>query len=441
MVTEQTVKEKPKWLKEEAIYNPPRTGESIKGKVVNKIHSEIWVDFGGPTLGVVPAREARDGLGTGKILNVGDEATAVVMSPDNQQGYCVLSLKQASKDLIWDILEKKRDSQEDFEIVPEKANKGGLMANVYGITGFLPVSQLSLENYPRVREDEKDLIVQKLKELTGKPLKVRVLDASRDDKKLIFSEKSIYDAEIERFLSKIKVGDIVEGVISGVVNFGAFVTIHNGLEGLIHISEIDWSHVDSPNQYFKEGQRIKAKVVSIDDSKVSLSTRLMKEDPWVTQARGIEVDSTVQGKVIKHLPFGALVSIRDSLTAICHISELSDMPIEKASQTVDINKIYDFKVIEFNPEDHSIFLSRKGIEGGAKAPQESSNSTEEPKEEDVDPELENKLLESGLTKNQVSAILKSSFKNINDLSKASDDDLMDIPGIGAKAIEKIRTVV
>jgi small subunit ribosomal protein S1 len=337
------------------------------------------------------------------------------------------------------MLERKKETQEVFEIVADKANKGGLMATVFGITGFLPVSQLSLEHYPRVREDEKDLILQKLKELIGVPLKVKVLDASRDDKKLIFSEKSIYDEEIERFLDKVEVGDTIEGTISGVVNFGAFVTIHTGLEGLIHISEIDWTHVENPHQYFKEGQKVKAKVVSVDDSKVSLSTRLMKEDPWITTARGIEVDSVVQGKVVKHLPFGALVSIRDTLTAICHISELSEIPIERASQAVDINKVYDFRVIEFNPEEHSIFLSRKGIDGSKPA-----KTAEEAKEEEVknetDPALEEKLSEAGLTKNQIGAVLKSDFGTVKALTEATDDQLMDISGIGAKAIEKIRTL-
>lgn len=352
----------PSWLPEGENLVPPKEGSLIKGKILFKSKNELWVEVGKRTIGVVPPREIKDGLGTMKSLKVGDDVTAYVLSAENEQGYMVLSLKRAARQTVWDILEKKMETKEEIEVTPTKANRGGLIVILHGIQGFLPVSQLSLEHYPRVKDANREEILAKLKRLTLAPMKVRVLDVNRKEKKLIFSEKATFSEDVKDMLKKLNVGDVVDGTVSGIVNFGVFVKLDKGIEGLIHISEIAWEHVSNPSDYMSEDQRIKAKIIEIDDDKVSLSTRQLTEDPWIEHTKGIELGKIVSGKVMRIVPFGALVKVNDFVDALAHITELSNKPLDKASQIVEIGKTYKFKVIEFDPTEHRMGLSLKGVE-------------------------------------------------------------------------------
>jgi len=471
----------PSWLKEENIKRIPGVGEIVTGKVFYRTKNELWVKIDERTIGVVPPREIKDGLGTAKSLKVGDEVTASVVSPENKDGYMVLSLKRAARDTVWKILEKKKETGEVFEIYPSKANRGGLIATVHNIQGFIPVSQLSLENYPRVKDGNKEEILAKIKRLLGKPMKVRVLDVNRKEKKLIFSEKATYSEEVEEFIKKLEIGEVVNGTVSGIVDFGVFVTLEKGIEGLIHISEIAWEHVSDPFQYFKEGQKIKAKVIDITDGKISLSTRQMTEDPWKKAVEGIKLGSMVKGKVLRIVPYGAIVKIGDYVNAILHISELSETPVEKASQVVEVNKEYTFRVVEFDPEEHRMGLSLKGVENSLKQktvegedvtsteqssvaeiledkvtkPESTSRESIDNKEDKMDSRIEVNdsekekgeretlaefFLSLGLTKRQAE-ILASSGISRNELMEEKEgiikERLLSIKGIGEKAVEKI----
>ncbi len=357
-----TQKNLPSWLSEDENLVPPAEGSLVKGKIIFKSKNELWVEVGKRTIGVVPPREIKDGLGTMKSLKVGEDVTAYVLSPENEQGYMVLSLKRAARQTVWDILEKKMESKEEIEVTPSKANRGGLIVVLHGIQGFLPVSQLSLEHYPRVKDANREEILAKLKRLTLTPMKVRVLDVNRKEKKLIFSEKATFSEDVKDMLKKLSVGDVVDGTVSGVVNFGVFIKLDKGVEGLIHISEIAWEHVANPSDYFSEGQRIKAKVIEVDEDKVSLSTRQLTEDPWIEHTKGIELGKVVSGKVTRIVPFGALVKVNDFVDALAHITELSEKPLDKASQIVEVGKSYKFKVIEFDPTEHRMGVSLKGVE-------------------------------------------------------------------------------
>lgn len=248
-------------------------GETIEGKVLSIRKHEVLVDLGPQGIGLVPRRE----VGFYRNLNVGDEITACIVDTELENGYSLLSLRKAAKDRGWDEVIAKMESAETIEVSPYDANRGGLLVEYDGVRGFLPVSQLSAEHYPRVGSSDKDEILQRLNSLIGKPLTVRILDCDRKANKLIFSEKeAIKDGLAARF-EKLKVGDAVKGVVTGVVDFGVFVNVE-GIEGLVHISEISWERVNNPNDYVKVGDTIEAKIIAIDKDRLSLSMKQLTED-------------------------------------------------------------------------------------------------------------------------------------------------------------------
>ena len=217
-------------------------GEVVEGTVLSVRKHELWVDLGSHGVGLVPRRE----IGASRSLKEGDAVTASIVDPEIEEGYALLSLRKAAKDRGWDEIKRVFDAGEVIEVTAYDANRGGLLIELEGIRGFMPVSQLSAEHYPRVAGADKDEILQRLNALVNKPIRVRVLDADRKTNKLIFSEKeAIKEGLAERF-EQLKVGDVVKGVVTGVVDFGAFVNV-DGIEGLIHISEISWERVNNPS--------------------------------------------------------------------------------------------------------------------------------------------------------------------------------------------------
>jgi ribosomal protein S1 len=237
------------------------------------------------------------------------------------------------------------------------------------VRGFLPVSQLSAENYPRVSGADKDEILHRLTRLVGKPLAVRVLDLDRRDNKLIFSEKAAKREDTESKVAKLKVGDVVKGLVTGVVDFGIFVNV-DGVEGLVHISEIAWDRVESPSKYVKVGEEIEAKIISIDRDKLSLSMKQLLPDPWLAEVAKLKVGEQVDGKITRITPFGAFVQVTPVIEALVHISELSDEHVEDPNTLVKLGETKNFTIIGIDPEAHKLSLSLKG-----KAPKKAAGST------------------------------------------------------------------
>jgi small subunit ribosomal protein S1 len=314
---------------------------------------EVWVDLGANGLGVVLHRELQGGT-----AKVGDPITTSVVDPEMEDGYALLSMKRAEKDRGWDELQRLYDEQEIIDVVPRDANRGGLLVELEGIRGFLPVSQLAAGHYPRVLGADKDEILQKLNQLSTKTLQVRIIDLSRKDNKLIFSEKeAIKDSMQERF-SKLKVGDEVEGVVTGVIDFGAFVNV-DGIEGLIHISEISWERVEDPRNYIKVGQEVKAKIIAIDKDRLSLSLKQMSEDPWLQEVKAFKKGEVVDGKVTRITPFGAFVQLSPSVEALVHVSEMGDDDSIDPEKIFQLNENKKFKVLDIDVEGRKIALSLK----------------------------------------------------------------------------------
>lgn len=329
-------------------------GDVVEGTISSVKKHELWIDLGSSGVGVVMRRE----IGHGQPLEVGQSITVSVIDPELEEGYALLSMKRAAKDRGWDELQRVFDEQEIIEITPYDANRGGLLVELEGIRGFLPVSQLAAGHYPRVSGADKDEILQKLNILVNKPLRVRILDVSRKDNKLIFSEKEAVKDDMQARFAKLKVGDVVEGVVTGVIDFGAFVNV-DGIEGLIHISEISWERVEDPRTYVKVGETVKAKIIAIDKDRLSLSLKQMTEDPWLQQVKAFAKGDVVEGKITRITPFGAFVQLSPAVEALVHVSEMGDDDNVDPEKIFQLNEKKQFKVLDIDTEARKIALSLK----------------------------------------------------------------------------------
>jgi small subunit ribosomal protein S1 len=268
----------------------------------------------------------------------------------------LLSLRKAAKDKGWDEIQKVTEEGRTIEVEPFDANRGGLLIEYEGVRGFMPASQLSAEHYPRAAGREKDEIMQRLNALIGKPMKVQILDVDKKNNKLIFSEKeAVKDGLSEKF-SSLKVGDTVKGKITGVLDFGAFVNV-DGIEGLVHISEISWERVNNPADYLKVGDQIEAKIIAIDKDRLSLSLKQLAEDPWLTEVDKFKKGTDVEGTVTRITPFGAFVQISPSIEALVHVSELGNDA--DPEEVFKLNERKKFKVLDVDKENRKISLSLK----------------------------------------------------------------------------------
>ena len=328
------------------------TGDTVDGTVLSVKKHEILIDLGAKGVGLVPRREAS----FARNLEVGQEVTASVIDSEMEDGYVLLSLRKAVKDKGWDEIQAKLEAGEVVEVTPSDANRGGLLVEYEGIRGFLPVSQLSAEHYPRVGSADKDEILQRLNSLVGKGIKVRILDANKKDNKLIFSEKeAVKDGLAARF-AELNVGDTVKGMVTGVVDFGVFVNV-DGIEGLVHISEISWERVNNPSDYVKVGDEIEAKIIAIDKERLSLSIKQLTEDPWLSEVENLKKGSKVEGTVTRITPFGAFVQISPAVEALVHVSELGEGNDVDPEKVFTLNERKDFTVLDIDKEGRKISLT------------------------------------------------------------------------------------
>lgn len=337
--------------------NHPTHETLVEGKVIGKDKMAVYIDLPPFGTGIIYGREylnARDIL---KKTNIGDSVTAKVVDTDNEDGYIELSLKEARQALIWTEAEGAIGKHTLFDILVKDANKGGLIMEWQGIAGFLPASQLKPEHYPRVADGDKELIYRELKKLVGEKLQVAIITADPKEGKLIFSEKNQEDGDKKEILNRYQVGDVLEGEVTGAVDFGIFVKLEEGLEGLVHISEIDWALVENPRAMYKPGTAVKVKVIEIKDGKISLSIKALKPNPWVEAANKFKKGDVVDGVVIKYNKHGALVSIEEGVAGLVHISEFETE--EQLRATLELGKKYPFEITLFEPATSRMTLSYK----------------------------------------------------------------------------------
>lgn len=347
----------------DAIVTPPSTGDLVEGSIIALARGRVYVDLPPFGTGVIYGREYLNAADVLRKANPGDAITAKVVDPSGVDGYIELSLKEARQAAIWGEAEQAIAAQSIFNLTVEEANKGGLILAWQGIKGFLPASQLAKEHYPRVPEGDKDKILGELEKLVNMTLPVRIITADPKEGKLIFSERTGADEEEKTSLiDKYQVGDEVMGEVTGAVDFGVFIKLEQGLEGLVHISELDWGLVEDPRSLFKVGDSVKVKVIEIKDGKVSLSIKALKENPWKSAANRYKKGMEVHGVVIKHNKHGALASIEEGVAGLVHISEFASP--NELKEALELGKTYPFVIKVFEPKEQRMTL---GFVGDKKA--------------------------------------------------------------------------
>jgi small subunit ribosomal protein S1 len=346
-----------KLLDEKQYFNLPKIGELIKGKVISANKNEVYLDLAGVATGVVRGKERYDEGEEYKNLQPGDEVEATVLELENENGELELSFQYAGRQKAWQTIKVHEKEGQILSVTVTDANKGGLMVRVENTMGFLPVSQLSPEHYPRVPGGDKNRILEILKDYIGKKFEVKVIDAKEDEDKLIVSEKAAWEETQKDVLSKYTVGSVVEGVVTAITDFGVFVEFSDKLEGLIHISEIAWQRIDDPHDFVKVGQQVKAEIIGIQSSKIFLSIKKLLDDPWKNVETKYKIGEKVSGKIIKVNPFGLFVELDENIHGLAHISQLSDSPIEDINAFAKAGDTRDFYVVSMDPKNHRLGLS------------------------------------------------------------------------------------
>ncbi|HEX5429968.1 MAG TPA: S1 RNA-binding domain-containing protein [Patescibacteria group bacterium] len=339
----------------------PKVGDVLEGKILSVGKNEVYIDIDGFGLGVVRGRELYDETVRLSTLKVGDMVFASVLEPENKEGNIELSFRQAGQERVWQTLSDRMRSREVITTKILDANKGGLMVEVNGVLGFLPVSQLSSEHYPRVEEGDKSKILEILKSYVGSEFAVQIITADAEEEKLIVSEKAVTEEELRSKISKLKIGDVVEGTVSGIVDFGIFIKFGDGLEGLVHISELAWSRIEHPKDLYKVGQKVQAQIISVDRDRISLSVKRLQPDPWLESIKKYEVGQTVTGKVTKVMQFGAFVELDPDIYGLVHSVELSNDEGKNPSDIVSVGQTLEFKIISIEPQEHRLGLSLRAL--------------------------------------------------------------------------------
>lgn len=329
----------------------------VEGPVVAINKSYVYIDLAPIGTGLIFGAEYMNARDVIRKINIGDLIKAKVVERENKDGYIELSLKEAKQALIWSEAEVAIKNKTTVELIVKDANKGGLIVEWQGIAGFLPASQLQTDNYPRVEDGDKDKILKELKKLIGKRLAVTIINASPKEGKLIFSERTVDTKEKTEIVGKYVLGDEVDGTVTGIVDFGAFVKIEDNLEGLVHISEIDWGLIEDPRNHLKVGDAVRAKIIEIKDNKISLSIKALKSNPWKEAAEKYKKGDDVGGVVIKFNKHGALVSVEEGVAGLVHISEFGTEA--KMKEELSLGKKYSFEISFFEPKEERMTLVLK----------------------------------------------------------------------------------
>ncbi len=344
----------------------PKVGDMVEGRVIKKSARTLYFDLGLWGVGIVYGIEFTNAQDIVKNLKVGNNAFAKILEVENEAGFRELSLAEAQSQKSWDLIRELKRTNKTVATKILNVNRGGLMVEISGLEGFLPVSQLSNEHYPRVEGGDKNKILEELSKFIGQDFNVRVLDFDSRENKLIVSEKAAEEENLKQAIGRHQVGDVITGAISGIVDWGVFIKWPVGeetLEGLIHISELDWQLIENPADFIKVGDNVSAKIIDIANDRISLSLKQLKPDPWKIASAFLEKGMIVDGLVKKYNSFGAFVEVayphsvdgkNEVLQGLCHISEFgSDEKIKKA---LEVAKKYQFKILAFIPEEHRMSL-------------------------------------------------------------------------------------
>lgn len=335
-------------------------GELIEGMVVFRGKNKLLLDIGGIATGIISGRELRDSFNTFKELKNGDTISALVLEEENDEGMIVLSLRMASQQKAWDRFHKLVESEGTMKFTAQEVNKGGLLANIDGIRTFLPVSQLAPANYPRVNNADSTEIISRLQKFIGHTFTVKIISMDEEAGKIVVSEREAMAEQRSHTLEGLKVGEVREGLVSGIVKFGLFVAF-DGLEGLVHISEIAWGHVKNPSEYAEVGNKVNVKIIGIDGEKLSLSIKQLTKDPWEEIAERYPVGMTVSGTVVRFADYGAFIKLEKDINGLAHLSELDHNKVTDPAEVLTIGQKVEAQVINIDVDERRIGLSIKAL--------------------------------------------------------------------------------
>jgi len=336
----------------------PKAGTILQGRIINISKSGAVIDLDSAGIGMVYPGEFYDNPERMKTLKQGDTVSAMIIELENEDGYRELSLWSAQMTTAWQDIKEKMDKEEIVTTTVININKGGLIVEVSGVQGFLPLSQLSPEHYPKVEGGDTTKIVQALQKLKGQGLEVKIIDFSEEENKLIVSEKAILEDIAKEEIKKFNIGDMVDGTITEVTDFGAFVKLSDNLDALIHSSEIDWKFIEDPREVLHIGDQIKAKVINLDGGRVALSLKALKPDPWEKVEEKFQVGQKIKGKVIKVRSSGAFVELTESIVGFLPSEETTkDGEPARTTDVVQSGGEYNFAIVSIDVKDHKIVLT------------------------------------------------------------------------------------
>ncbi|MEK7642925.1 MAG: S1 RNA-binding domain-containing protein [Patescibacteria group bacterium] len=357
----------------------PRVGDIVEGTIISKEGSAVFVNLGFGT-GIIYGKEFQDGRDILKQKDSGDQLVSKIIELENEQGYVELSVREAGREKFWKEASQVMAEKSALVLRALEANRGGLVFEWKTTKGFLPVSQLAQKHYPRVEGGDKARILDELQKFVGQDFSLQIMNIDPKEDKIIFTERGSEPDEMKERLAKYAIGTEYEGEVSGVVEFGIFVKLEDGLEGLVHISEIDWTLVENPGDLYKVGDTVRVKIIEIEGDKISLSVKALKPDPW--KIAKIEKGDITKGIVMKFNRYGAFVRLVDheGISGLSHISEFGTA--QKMRETIDIGKTYPFQIVVFQPETHKLSLSFLGNEEKAKQEEvKKTDAVEDKKEE------------------------------------------------------------
>jgi len=352
----------------------PQVGEIVKSVIVTASKSEVKMDINGVLMGIIRGPELYNEVEEFANLKSGDEIEAAVIDAENENGELELSFRLVGQEKAWEKLHAALKDKTTIKVKIVDANKGGLLSRYGQIDGFLPVSQLAPDNYPRIAGGDKSRILEKLKSFVGQEFEVAVITLNEEENKIIFSEKDVWNKKQRPALDKYRVGMPVDGKITAITNFGVFVSFGENIEGLIHISELAWQRIDSPNDMYQVGDDISVEIISIDGAKVFLSAKRLLKDPWLEASAKYQIGQVVSGEILKINPFGLFVKLDEEIHGLAHVSQLNLGAKDKLSELYQSGEIKNFEVVSISPSEHRLGL--KLASDGAKVSKSAKSSKE-----------------------------------------------------------------
>lgn len=337
----------------------PKEGEIVSWIVVKVEKKNILVNVNNQFSGLVISKEIWNTVDLNS-LNSWDAVDVMVLWDSIEKWLLILSLKRANQIKSLTNLSKYRNSEEVITVRPTEANKGWLLVDIDGLKWFIPVSQLTPLNYPRVEWADPAKILEHLEGLVGKDFKVKVINVDELGKKIIFSEKAAISENRDKALGSLKVWDVVEGTVSWILTYGLFITF-DGLEWLVHVSEIDWGHVNNPSKFAKVWQKIKVKVIWLDNDKISLSVKRLQENPWDVLSRKYKVGDILKAPISRISQFGAFIELDWGIQGLIHLSEISHGVVKDIRDFIKVWEEVEAKIINFEPKEKRIGLSLKAL--------------------------------------------------------------------------------